>query len=230
MWRPRRGGLLRTSRIYHISYGDRGAANISRAGSDCRPRGAQRRKKTPATGSAAGASATSERLHIQKGYYLSVNETLPLRFRSNFPFASVRNWGANDVCFAKPKSLRNRIAHRSFAAQNHIQVSAINVVVFGKSALTSLAFNCGSQQINDVATGEGNCMDLVIGLGRHGFIPRRRTDRRGMAPPFLPSLPSSVDAEQIADATFDGVDGLRRIADRKGGIVAAHAQGAAECE
>jgi hypothetical protein len=42
------------------------------------------------------------------------------------------------------------MAHRSFAAQNHIQVTAIDTMVLRKGDLTSLTLNCGSQQIEDV--------------------------------------------------------------------------------
>ena len=87
-----------------------------------------------------------------------------------------------DVHFVKPKSLCNCVANRFFAAQNHIQVSPINVVVLRKCDLTSLAFNCGSQQMNEViiakhksvptqTAGEGKCTSFVIGLGRHGLSP-----------------------------------------------------------
>jgi hypothetical protein len=48
------------------------------------------------------------------------------------------------VHFVKPKSLRYSFAHRSFPTQNHIQVSAINVVVFRKCDLTTFAFDCRS--------------------------------------------------------------------------------------
>src|SRR6516165_1465446 len=111
-----------------------------------------------------------------KGYYLSLNKTRPLRLRSNFRIASVCSRGANGVRFMKPKSFCNSVGHRSLAAQNHIQVSAMNAVVLRKSALTSLAFNCCFQQINDVAAGENNFMDVVIGLKRHG-TSRRRHER-----------------------------------------------------
>jgi hypothetical protein len=136
------------------------------------------------------------------GYYLSVNEPLPHRFRSNFRFTSVRNRGASDIHSVKPKSPCNRVAHRSPAAQNHIQVSAINAVVLRKGALTSFPFNCCSQQINDAIIIK---YGLVMGLGCHGFIP---IDERieGGCSPFQPSLPSLVDREQVAYATLDDVD------------------------
>jgi len=88
----------------------------------------------------------------------------------------------SDVHFVKPKSLCNCAANRSFAAQNQIQVSPINTVVLRKCDLTSLAFYCGSQQMNEViiakhkgvpaqTAGEGKCTSFVIGLGRHGLGP-----------------------------------------------------------
>jgi hypothetical protein len=91
-----------------------------------------------------------------------------------------------DVYFVKPKGLCNCVANRFFAAQNHVQVSPINVVVLRKCDLTSLAFNCGSQQMNEViiakhksvptqTAGEGKCTSFVIGLGRHGVTPRPKT-------------------------------------------------------
>jgi hypothetical protein len=69
------------------------------------------------------------------------------------------------------------------AVQDHIQVGAINVVVLRKGDLTSLVFNCGSQQIKNViiveyklnaaqTLGEGNCKSFVIGFGGHWCGPR----------------------------------------------------------
>jgi len=55
-----------------------------------------------------------------------------------------------DVHYAKPESVCDRMAHRSFAAQNHVQVTAIEAMVLRKGGLTSLALNCGSQQIENV--------------------------------------------------------------------------------
>jgi recombinational DNA repair protein RecR len=84
------------------------------------------------------------------------------------------------LCEAQePLQLRRQ---QVFAAQNHIQVSPINAVVLRKCDLTSLAFYCGSQQMNEViiakhkgvpaqTAGEGKCTSFVIGLGRHGLGP-----------------------------------------------------------
>ena len=55
-----------------------------------------------------------------------------------------------DVHYAKPESVCDRMAHRSFAAQNHVQITAIDAMVLRKGGLTSLALNCGSQQIENV--------------------------------------------------------------------------------
>jgi hypothetical protein len=55
-----------------------------------------------------------------------------------------------NVHFVKSKSLCNCVANRSFAPQNHVQVSPINAEVLRKCDLTSLAFNCDSQQVNEV--------------------------------------------------------------------------------
>src|SRR5262249_3424809 len=57
------------------------------------------------------------------------------------------------ICRCTPCEARERLrphGHRSFAAQNHVQVSAIEAMVLRKSGLTSLALNCGPQQIENV--------------------------------------------------------------------------------
>jgi len=36
------------------------------------------------------------------------------------------------------------------AAQNHVQITAIDAMVLRKGGLTSLALNCGSQQIENI--------------------------------------------------------------------------------
>jgi hypothetical protein len=56
----------------------------------------------------------------------------------------------DDVHFPKPETLCNRATRRFFAVQNSAQVSAINAGVPRKGALTTLALNCDSQQINNV--------------------------------------------------------------------------------
>ena len=55
----------------------------------------------------------------------------------------------SDVHHAKTERLDDTLAHRSFAVQNHVEVNTINAVTLCKSDLTALAFNCGSQQLND---------------------------------------------------------------------------------
>jgi hypothetical protein len=55
-----------------------------------------------------------------------------------------------DVDYAKSESVGDRVAHSPFSAQNHIQVTAIDTMVPRKGGLTSLALNCGSQQIENV--------------------------------------------------------------------------------
>ena len=56
----------------------------------------------------------------------------------------------DDVHFPKPETLCNRATRRFFAVQNSAQVSALNAGVPRKGALTTLALNCDSQQINNV--------------------------------------------------------------------------------
>src|SRR6516165_8342138 len=63
----------------------------------------------------------------------------------------------DDVHFPKPETFCNRATRRFFAVQNSAQVSAINAVVPCKGALTTLAFNCDSQQINNVIVVKDNC-------------------------------------------------------------------------
>ncbi len=46
-----------------------------------------------------------------------------------------------DIHCAKPKSVCDRMAHRSFAVQNHVQITAIDAMVLRKGGLTSLALN-----------------------------------------------------------------------------------------
>jgi hypothetical protein len=89
----------------------------------------------------------------------------------------------------KPKSLCNSIAHRSFPAQNHIQVSAINAVVLRKRDLTTFVLDSRSQQINYLtivkykllpaqATGLRKDPYLITGPGRQGVHPNARSHRR----------------------------------------------------
>src|SRR5262249_36904394 len=65
---------------------------------------------------------------------------------------SCRSWCRSfcDVHHAKPESVCDRMAHWSFAAQNHVQLTAIEAMVLREGGLTSLALNCGSQQIENV--------------------------------------------------------------------------------
>jgi hypothetical protein len=56
----------------------------------------------------------------------------------------------DDVHFAEPDSLCNRITYASFAMQNLIELGTINAVALRKGDLTSLAFDCGLQQMNNV--------------------------------------------------------------------------------
>jgi hypothetical protein len=51
---------------------------------------------------------------------------------------------SENVHLPKPESFYNSTAHGSFAAQNHIQVGAIDAVPLREGNLTSFAFNCGS--------------------------------------------------------------------------------------
>jgi hypothetical protein len=55
-----------------------------------------------------------------------------------------------DVYLTKPKSLCNGATYGSFAIQNHIEFRTIKAIALRKGDLTSLAFNCGSQQMNNV--------------------------------------------------------------------------------
>ena len=55
----------------------------------------------------------------------------------------------SDVHHAKAKRLDDALAHRSFAVQNHVEVNTIKAVTPCKSDLIALAFNGGSQQLND---------------------------------------------------------------------------------
>jgi hypothetical protein len=82
----------------------------------------------------------------------------------------------------KPKCLGSSATYRSFALQNHIQQSATYAMAVCKGDLTSLDFDCCSQQTNDViivkykrvfaqAAREDNGASLVIDLGRHGLSP-----------------------------------------------------------
>jgi hypothetical protein len=74
------------------------------------------------------------------------------------------------------------MTNRSLAAQNHIQVGAINAVVPCKRDLTSLALNCGSQQRKNLiiikckhapaqTVGANNGAYFVIGHGGHWPVP-----------------------------------------------------------
>src|SRR6516165_697633 len=56
----------------------------------------------------------------------------------------------DDIHPAKPKSFCNRGTDAPSAVQNRIEFGAINVIALREGGLTSLAFNCGLQQINDV--------------------------------------------------------------------------------
>jgi len=51
---------------------------------------------------------------------------------------------SDNVHLPKPESFYNSTAHGSLAAQNHIQVGAINAVPLREGDLTSFAFNCVS--------------------------------------------------------------------------------------
>jgi hypothetical protein len=59
-------------------------------------------------------------------------------------------FSVGDIHLAKPKSFHKRATYGSFAIQNHIDHSAINAATVRKSGLTSLAFNCTFQQMNNV--------------------------------------------------------------------------------
>jgi hypothetical protein len=63
-----------------------------------------------------------------------------------------------DVHFPKPETLCNRATRRFFAVQNSVQVSVINAGAPSKGVLTTLAFNCDSQQINNVIIVKYKCL------------------------------------------------------------------------
>jgi hypothetical protein len=52
--------------------------------------------------------------------------------------------------FAKAKSLQKGATNASFAIQDRIHSTAINAKALSKRSLTSLAFHCGSKQMNNV--------------------------------------------------------------------------------
>jgi hypothetical protein len=110
------------------------------------------------------------------------------------PKPAVRS--VDDVHFPKPETLCNRATRRFFAVQNSVQVSAINAGVLSKGALTTLAFNCDSQQINNVilvkykrgpaqSAGGSKGTSFVIRLGRFKFI-RAVSFRDGSDPREFP--------------------------------------------
>jgi hypothetical protein len=55
-----------------------------------------------------------------------------------------------DIHFAKPKSFHDSGTYASSAIQSRIEIGAINAMALRKGGLTSRAFDCGSQQINNV--------------------------------------------------------------------------------
>src|SRR5262252_6664885 len=63
----------------------------------------------------------------------------------------------DDVHFPKPETLCNRATRRFFAVQNSVHVSVINAGAPFKGVLTTLAFNCDSQQINNVIIVKYKC-------------------------------------------------------------------------
>jgi hypothetical protein len=69
-----------------------------------------------------------------------------------------------DVHPAKPKRSYKRGAYASSAIQNRTDNSAINAMTVRESGLTSLAFNCDSQQIKNV---------VIIKYEEITRIPRR---------------------------------------------------------
>jgi hypothetical protein len=56
----------------------------------------------------------------------------------------------DDIHLAKPKGFCKRGTDAPSAVQNRTEFAAIKVIAFREGGLTSLAFNCGLQQINDV--------------------------------------------------------------------------------
>src|SRR6516164_2255143 len=102
----------------------------------------------------------------------------------------------DDVHFPKPETLCNRATRRFFAVQNSVQVRAINAGVPSKSVLPALAFNCDSQQINNIiivkykrgpaqSAGGSKGTSFVIRLGRFKFI-RAVSFRDGSDPREFP--------------------------------------------
>jgi len=61
-----------------------------------------------------------------------------------------RRRSLDEVHLAKPKSLYKRPTYPPPAIQNRTDNCAINAIVICKSDLASLAFNCDSQQTNNV--------------------------------------------------------------------------------
>jgi transposase InsO family protein len=55
-----------------------------------------------------------------------------------------------NVDLSKPKSFYKRRTYASSAIQNRTEFAAINVIALRERGLTSLAFNCGLQQMKDV--------------------------------------------------------------------------------
>jgi hypothetical protein len=86
----------------------------------------------------------------------------------------------DDVHFAEPNSLCKRITYASFAMQSLIELGTINAVALRKGDLTSLAFDCCLQQMNNVIilkymrapaqTARGR-NDTYFGLGNHVPVP-----------------------------------------------------------
>jgi hypothetical protein len=93
-----------------------------------------------------------------------------------------------DVHPAKPKRSYKRGAYASSAIQNRTDNSAINAMTVRESGLTSLAFNCDSQQIKNV---------VIIKYEEITRIPRR------LHPDVVGTLPiiAHVSAESIPPMT-----------------------------
>jgi hypothetical protein len=82
-----------------------------------------------------------------------MEEARPSRREGGSPPVSTERFAdlLGDINLARADNPCNGITNGSFAVQNHVEVGPSDAVVLCKSGLTSVTFNCGPQQENNIS-------------------------------------------------------------------------------
>jgi hypothetical protein len=121
----------------------------------------------------------------------------------------------DDIYPAKPKSFCKRGSYALFAIQNRIELGAINVITLREGGLTSLAFDCRLEQINDVVIikhrqiarfarrAQSDAVGTSLITGHLSIERDSRCPQRGRLPSMSPT-PQSRPKDRAELRTADG--------------------------